>query len=111
MKTLAAMLLVAGCAEAPMPIEEMPCPPTGTMHTYDSFGAGFVDTYCNSCHATSKNGAPAAFRFDTVEDIRTHAARIFVRSAGPNTTMPVGPIDPPAEDRDRLAEWLACGAP
>ena len=111
MKALAALLLVAGCVEAPMPIDEMPCPPTGTTHTYASFGGHFVDTYCNSCHSTSKNGAPAAFRFDTVEDIRGHAARIFVRSAGPNTTMPVGPIDPPVEDRDKLAEWLACGAP
>lgn len=111
MKALAALLLVAGCVEAPMPMDEMPCPPTGTTHTYGSFGERFVDSYCNSCHSTSKNGAPSAFRFDTVEDIRKHAARIFVRSAGPNTTMPVGPVDPPAEERDQLAEWLACGAP
>lgn len=111
MKALAAMLLIAGCVEAPMPIDEMPCPLTGTVHTYQSFGEPFVDTYCNRCHSTSKHGAPAAFRFDTVEDIRTHAARIFVRSAGPNTTMPVGPVDPPADERDNLAEWLACGAP
>jgi uncharacterized membrane protein len=110
-KTLAAALLFAGCIEAPMPMDEMPCPPTGTAHTYANFGAGFVDTYCNGCHTTSKNGAPSAFKFDTIEDIRRHADRIFVRSAGPNTTMPVGPVDPPADQREQLAEWLACGAP
>jgi len=110
-RALVYALLLAGCPEAPMPLDDMPCPPTGTQHTYASFGAGFVDEYCNECHSASRNGAPAAFRFDTVEDIRRHADRIFIRAAGPNTTMPVGPIDPPVDERDRLAEWLACGAP
>ena len=97
--------------EAPVPMEDMPCPPTGTTETYASFGGTFLDTYCNGCHSDSSDGAPRAFRFDTIEDIRKHAERIFVRAAGPNTTMPIGPDDPPAAERDRLAEWLACGAP
>ncbi len=111
MRPLACALVLAGCMERPLPIDEVPCPPTGTPHTYESFGQPFLETYCNSCHSTSRHGAPAAFRFDTIEDIRVHADRIFVRAAGPNTTMPVGPVDPPAEERDQLAEWLACGAP
>jgi hypothetical protein len=111
MRIVLLALLVAGCAEAPLPMEDMPCPPTGTTLTYEGFGAPFVDSYCNECHSTARHGAPSSFRFDTVEDIRRHAGRIFVRAAGPNTTMPVGPDDPPADERDQLAEWLACGAP
>ena len=61
--------------------------------------------------AAARHGAPESFRFDSLAQVRAHAARIFVRAAGPNTTMPTGPDDPPADERDRLAEWLACGAP
>ena len=110
MKALAFVVLAA-CADAPMTIDEMPCPPDGTQLTYASFGAPFFADRCDRCHASASHGAPEAYRFDTLDDIHRHASRIFVRAAGPNTTMPPGPDDPPADERDRLAEWLACGAP
>jgi uncharacterized membrane protein len=106
-----ALVLAAGCADPAVPIEDMPCPPAGTTLTYASFGAGFFADHCNRCHSEARNGAPEQYRFDTVDEIRTHAARIFIRAAGPNVTMPPGPEDPPADARDQLAEWLACGAP
>lgn len=109
-----AMLAVAGCDPAPLAIDQYPCPDTGTQLTYASFGASYLDANCNRCHSASagaRHGAPERYRFDTLADVRAHAARIFVRAAGPNTTMPPGPDDPPADERDRLAEWLACGAP
>ena len=76
--------------------------------------AAFMSTHCNHCHNAGegkRSGAPESYRFETVDDIRAHKARIFVRSAATNVTMPPGPDDPPPDDRDRLAEWLACGAP
>ena len=107
----AALALLAGCGLAPLELDEVPCPETGTALTYDGFGRAFLATYCNGCHSTSTSGAPSSYRFDTLEEVRAHRARIFARSAGPNVSMPPGPEDPPADERDRLAEWLACGAP
>lgn len=107
----AILVALAACADAPLPIDDMPCPPTGTPLTYATFGQDFMARHCDSCHSFARSGAPAAYRFDTVDDVRRHAARIFIRAAGPNTTMPPGPSDPPEHEREQLAEWLACGAP
>jgi hypothetical protein len=109
-----ALVLLLGCADAPMPIEDYPCPPGGTQLAYESFGAAWLDANCNRCHSADpghRHGAPESYRFDTLDDVRAHAARIFVRAAATNTSMPPGPDDPSPEERDRLAEWLACGAP
>ncbi|MBA2538347.1 MAG: cytochrome c [Deltaproteobacteria bacterium] len=106
----ALLLALAACTE-PMPIDDMTCPPEGTLLTYDNFGADFMASHCNSCHSTGKSGAPRAYRFDTQDEVLAHKDRIFVRAAGPNLTMPPGPNDPPQAARDQLAEWLACGAP
>ena len=46
-----ALVLAAGCTDAAVPLEDMPCPPTGTQLTYDSFGAGFFADHCNRCHS------------------------------------------------------------
>lgn len=109
----AVLALVAGCFDATT-IDEYPCPPGGTALTYATFGEDFLAANCETCHAAdapSRHGAPEAFTFDTPGEVRAHADRIFVRAAADNTTMPPGPDDPPADDRARLAEWLACGAP
>jgi uncharacterized membrane protein len=111
MKAVVLALALAACGDTPVTIDEMPCPETGTALTYDGFGKIFLASRCNTCHTTSKSGAPGKYKFDTVEDVRRLADRIFVRAAGPNVTMPPGPDDPPATERDQLAEWLACGAP
>jgi uncharacterized membrane protein len=109
-----AVALVAACDPAPVTIDQESCPSGGTTLTYDNFGGEFLQTYCNGCHsaeAGGRHGAPEAYRFDTLDEVHQRAARIFVRAAGPNTTMPPGPDDPPAAQRDQLAEWLVCGAP
>ena len=109
-----ALLVFAACTDSAVTIDEYPCPPTGTPLTYESFGRAFLTTECNDCHNASesyRHGAPESYRFDTVEDVRRLRDRIFVRAAALNTSMPPGPEDPPADERERLAEWLACGAP
>jgi uncharacterized membrane protein len=109
--TFVLLFALGACTSEALKLEDVECPDTGTELTYDSFGADFFAAHCNRCHSNASSGAPRAFNFDTHEDIRRHAARIFVRAAGPNTSMPPGPNDPPAAERDMLAEWLACGAP
>ncbi|MDQ3335898.1 MAG: hypothetical protein M4D80_12080 [Myxococcota bacterium] len=107
----AILVALVACADDPLEIEDMTCPPQGTTLTYDSFGQQFLGEHCNICHSTSKAGAPSGYKFDTHDQVKKHAKRIFIRSAGPNVTMPPGPDDPPELSRDQLAEWLACGAP
>jgi len=105
---------LAGCAAEAMPIEDYPCPQDGTQLTYESFGRAFMAEHCDECHSAGeglRKGAPASFRFDTLAGVRARVDRIFVRAAASNTTMPPGADGPSADARDRLAEWLACGAP
>ena len=105
---------LAGCAAQAMPIEDYPCPEQGTQLTYESFGRTFMAEHCDECHSAGdghRHGAPSSYRFDTLADVRAHKDRIFVRAAASNTTMPPGVDDPPADEREQLAEWLACGAP
>jgi hypothetical protein len=113
LRVVVVAIALTGCFSGPT-LEDEPCPPGGTALTYDNFGAAFFGQWCEGCHAADavhRHGAPHAYTFDTVEEIREHAARIFERAAASNTSMPPGPDDPSEPDRERLAEWLACGAP
>jgi hypothetical protein len=106
--------LASSCGIFYTEIESRPCPTGGTPLTYQGFGAAFFATWCQSCHGSQsleRHGAPGEFIFDTPEQIRHHRARIFARSAAGNDSMPPGPDDPSSEDREKLAEWLSCGAP
>jgi uncharacterized membrane protein len=111
-----ALVLLAfspGC-KAETSIEDYPCPPEGTKLTYESFGREFMAQNCQNCHGqptSDRKGAPDSFDFGTVDAVRNRKSRIFVRAASDNVTMPPGPDDPPAAEREKLAEWLACGAP
>lgn len=108
---IVAALTALGCGRS---IEQFPCPPGGTALTYESFGVGFFDVWCQGCHgsaSTDRRGAPGDFIFDTPDQIRRHRARIFIRAAAENDSMPPGPDNPPLSVRTQLAEWLACGAP
>jgi len=105
---------LAACSSVYTEIDDSQCPPGGTSLTYANFGAEFMNSYCQYCHgsnAQSREGAPGEFIFDTQEQVIRHKDRIFVRSAGENDSMPPGPDDPPLEERNKLAEWLSCGAP
>ncbi len=104
-------VLTFGCGEV---YEEAVCPDTGTELTYETFGKKFLDRHCNGCHskgAHDRRGAPEGITFDDLEEVHEWADHIYDRSAGENDSMPPGPDDPPLEEREALAEWLACGAP
>lgn len=107
---LAASISAAGCGLFER-LEDAECPPGGTTLTFENFGKPFLDTHCNSCHGAAvvdRKSAPPAYVFETPEQVEKWADRIFVRAAASNDSMPPGPDDPPREERDKLAEWLAC---
>lgn len=95
-------------------LDERPCPEDSFL-TAENFGAGFLLTHCTGCHHSAlatdeRAGAPLGVDFDKLGLVRTQAAQIWLRAGDQNATMPpLGP--PPAEERARLGEWLACGAP
>jgi len=112
-RSVALVALVASCIHFDK-LEDYPCPDAGTPLTYQSFGEPFLDDWCTSCHNAApgeRQGAPEEVRFDDIDDVREWKARIFLRSALGNDSMPPGTDDPPASERKKLAEWLACGAP
>jgi uncharacterized membrane protein len=98
----------------PASLEERACPEDSALSS-ENFGAPFMLTHCTGCHhsslpASERAGAPLAIDFETIDLVRTHAPRIWARAADHNATMP--PLGgPPLEERTRLGEWLACGAP
>jgi hypothetical protein len=95
------------------------CPPASTL-TYEGFGRPFLQSYCLRCHSGSvtgaaREGAPADHNFDTLIEAQGLADHIDRKAgSGPDATnesMPIGDPEPTLEERQQLAQWLACGAP
>lgn len=95
------------------------CPPDSSL-TYESFGHAFFDAYCQTCHASSvrggaRQGAPRSHTYDDRASIVAAIEEIDLRAAaGPsavNEDMPRSYPVPTLRERERLGEWLACGAP
>jgi hypothetical protein len=97
-----------------MTLDERQCP-TDSFLGYDNFGSGFLAEYCRGCHGADvpesmRHGAPLDVSFDSIGDVRAHAARMYARAGDGYTSMP--PVGgPSAAARALLGEWLACGAP
>ena len=103
-----ASLTLGACSGADE-LSDATCPPEGTSLTYENFGEAFFASYCVRCHGGANGYSSRSFT--TVDAIRAQKERIYANSAAGNTAMPPGPDDPTEEERDNLAEWLACGAP
>lgn len=105
-----------GATEGPIegPIEGRLCPPDSAL-TADSFGMPFMLTWCAGCHSAAlpegeRAEAPLGVDLDTLQGTQALLLRVYARSADDNLTMPPAG-GPSAEDRERLGDWLACGAP
>lgn len=92
--------VVDPCADAP-------------VVTWESFGQGFMDLRCQTCHASTaadRNGAPPSIVFDTEGDVARQAAAILaVTTSDPPQMPPGGGVD--TADLDRLTLWLTCFPP
>lgn len=110
-----------GCCSEPVlgPSTEATCPSSSTL-TYANFGKAFMTSYCTRCHDSNlagdaRMGAPAYHDFDTqigVQQVADHVDQ--AAGAGPaatNDQMPPDGDTPTLEERQQLAEWIACGAP
>jgi len=101
------------------PSTEAICPPSPTL-TYANFGESFMTNYCTRCHSSTltgadRMGAPAFHDFDTLLGVKQVADHVDQSAgAGPaatNDQMPPDGATPTLEERQMLAEWIACGAP
>lgn len=84
------------------------CPPGSTL-TYANFGKPFMDNYCASCHAGNERP-----NLDSATAVKRELRGILsTTAAGPKATNDSMPTDSdvPQDDRVKLGEWLACGAP
>lgn len=100
------------------------CPPDNTL-TWRSFGAGFLRTWCTGCHSShvptaGRQDAPENVNFDTHALYKPIERLVYDRavleahklSVDPNAASPMPPAGvPPEADRQRLAQWIACGSP
>jgi cytochrome c5 len=96
------------------------CPPGGGTLTYASFGKQFFSDYCLSCHSSNvtglaRMGAPADHDFDSYAEVELLIDHIDQKAAkGPSSTnvdMPPSGKRPTEDERAKLGEWIACGAP
>jgi len=94
--------------------------PAGSKLTYDSWGSTFFATYCTRCHSMTRegeqrNGAPDGYNWDDLNSVRAHQEQIDLMAAASidvvNHEMPPSDPRPPTSERQKLGEWLACGAP
>jgi hypothetical protein len=92
--------------------------PQGSTLTYANFGSDFMGKYCLKClsaSASDRGGAPKDVNFDTQAEIQAKKADVdSMAASGPkrtNTVMPDGDPKPSNDERAKLGEWLACGAP
>ena len=93
----------------PAEVDESECADMPVV-SWETFGAGFVTTHCQGCHASSapdRRGAPAQIVFDSEADVV--AQRDAVLRATSEARMP--PAGGPSDDeRELLRVWLTCFA-
>jgi len=82
---------------------------------YEASGTAFIETFCLSCHSSSRkgadrNGAPFSVNFDDLDSIRQQQGRIHSRVVGGSMPpMLVGDPLPSSEERRELVNWIECG--
>lgn len=118
--SLAIVLGSIGCQEesaettlAPDSVESGVCGEDLPEMTWQSFGDGFVATYCQGCHASGtfdRHGAPASVVFDTEADVLSRRDAVARTVLGDAPSMPPGG-GVTAEQRELLAAYLKCAGP
>jgi hypothetical protein len=90
----------------PPPVDAGPC----TTLTYVVLGKPLLDGKCVSCHSAAV--ASGGVRLDTLNDVRSHSDHVIEHAVElVEPAMPYNQAPLPLEDRNKLREWLQCGAP
>ncbi len=82
-------------------------------YTYESFGKGFMEKYCNGCHSSTKTGisrkgAPAGYDFDKPELIAKEKKDIIEWTVEKKKMPPLLSTKPTDEERAQVKTWLDC---
>lgn len=80
--------------------------------TWNNWGHGFVQTWCQPCHSAGsadRYGAPEAVNLDTLDQVVSFSDSIS-RTVLDDETMPVGG-GVSDEDKALLRDFLECGLP
>jgi hypothetical protein len=111
---MTALWWLIACGTEPVEPVEPPASCDDSI-TWDSFAAGYVQTWCTPCHSehvaeADRQGAPVGLDFDRWSQVVAWIDRVEARSTGPDADMPpLGGTRP--DDVERFAGWLRCGAP
>jgi uncharacterized membrane protein len=111
-RLIIAMLVLAGCKGKEASIIE--CPEDSFL-TYENFGQPFMLTWCTPCHSSylfteeERQEAKEGVNLDSYEDLLTHSETIQIFAVDTDKMPPAG--GPSDDERDLLAEWIACGMP
>lgn len=109
------LLAATGCGASEDPLtapDTSACGDDTPVVTWETFGEGFVTTYCQGCHAESavdRHGAPEDIVFDSEEDVLWVADLVLDVATGDVPSMPPNG-GPQEEQRERLTVWLSCYA-
>lgn len=118
--------IVAGCGLATLLLAIAIAPPplrsAGTADNARPNGAladegwRIVRTHCTGCHARAPTDesftrAPAGVMLDTVADVRQWSDRIRAQAIDTHNMPFMNSTGMTAAERERLAQWLAAGAP
>ena len=103
MRFLLSVALLAACTSANSTgIQTVSCPPDSPL-TYANFGEELIANHCLECH---DHDNPTLL---TQSAIASHSSQIL-QAAVYTDAMPQK-ADMPLAEREKLGEWLACGAP
>jgi uncharacterized membrane protein len=116
-----AALVLFGCEQEetadpegePASVDSGVCGESLPEMTWQSFGNGFVSTYCQGCHASGtfdRHGAPESVVFDSEDDVLSRADAMTRTTLSEAPTMPPGG-GIPTEQRELLAAYLKCAGP